>query len=207
MCTHSRTFGLAVPVESDGDDELRAAAFLYIDRQRAAHGDRIPWKVLQACEFNGQRRALITQRGIRWISGMPALTFTTTYSPDPTQAPYGDGFGEDGFPRYKYQGTEPGRADSVSMKVAERLGKPLVWFVGTGEGVYATYPVYVVARMMQRSSSRWPSTRASRRGAHPLRRRGRVPRRPGSVGDAVSRTLWADGVRSRHRRLRTEESP
>jgi hypothetical protein len=27
------------------------------------------------------------------------------------------------------------------------------------------------------------------------------------VGDAVSRTLWADGVRSRHRRLRAEESP
>jgi hypothetical protein len=29
----------------------------------------------------------------------------------------------------------------------------------------------------------------------------------GRVGDAVSRALWADGVRSRHRRLRTEESP
>jgi hypothetical protein len=63
------------------------------------------------------------------------------------------------------------------MKLAERLGKPLVWFVGTGEGVYAaTYPVYVVARMMQRSSSRWLSTRASRRGAHPLRRRARSAR-------------------------------
>jgi hypothetical protein len=60
VCTHSRTFGLAVPVESDGDDELRAAAFLYIDRQHAVYGDRIPWKVLQAFEFNGHRRALIT---------------------------------------------------------------------------------------------------------------------------------------------------
>jgi hypothetical protein len=142
MCTYSRPFGFAVPVEFD--DEIRAAAFLYIDRQRAVYGDRIPWKVLQAFEFNGQRRALITQRGIRWISGMPALTFTTTYSPDPTQAPYADGVGEDGFPRYKYQGTEPGRADNVSVKLAERLGMPLVWLVGTGEGVYAaTYPVYV----------------------------------------------------------------
>ena len=95
VCTHSRTFGLAVPVESDGDDELRAAAFLDIDRQRAVYGDGSPWKVLPAFEFNGQRRALITQRGIRWISGMPALTFTTTYSPDPTQAPYADGVGEE----------------------------------------------------------------------------------------------------------------
>jgi hypothetical protein len=95
VCTHSRTVGLAVPVESDGDGELRAAAFLYIDRQRAVYGDRSPWKVLPAFEFNGQRRVLITQRGIRWISGMPALTFTTTYSPDPTQAPYADGVGEE----------------------------------------------------------------------------------------------------------------
>jgi hypothetical protein len=68
---------------------------------------------------------------------MPALTFMTTYSPDPTQAPYADGVGEDGFPRYTYQGTAPGRADNVSMKLAVGLGKPLVWFVGTGEGVYA----------------------------------------------------------------------
>ena len=83
MCTYSRPFGFAVPVEFD--DEIRAAAFLYIDRQRAGYGDRIPWKVLQAFEFSGHRRALITQRGIRWISGMPALTFTTTYSPDSTQ--------------------------------------------------------------------------------------------------------------------------
>ena len=83
MCTYSRPFGAAVPVEFD--DEIHAAALLYIDRQRAVYGDRIPWKVLQAFEFSGHRRALITQRGIRWISGMPALTFTTTYSPDSTQ--------------------------------------------------------------------------------------------------------------------------
>jgi hypothetical protein len=58
MCTYSRPFGAAVPVEFD--DEIRAAAFLYLDRQRAVYGDRIPWKVLQAFEFNGHRRALIT---------------------------------------------------------------------------------------------------------------------------------------------------
>ncbi|MGH8824436.1 MAG: HNH endonuclease [Jiangellaceae bacterium] len=134
-------------MEFDLDDEMRAAAFLYLERQRDIYGDRIPWKVLQAFEFDGRRRALITQRGIRWVSGMPALTFTTTYSPDPTRAPYADGVGEDGFPRYKYQGTEPARADNVSMKLAERLGKPLIWFVGTGVGVYAaTYPVYVVGQ-------------------------------------------------------------
>ena len=127
------------------DDGVRAAAFLYLDAQRETYGDRIPWRMLQSFEHLGARRALITQRGIRWLSGMPALTVTTTFSPDPTRAPYADGIGPDGFPRYKYQGTDPARTDNTSMKLAERLGKPLVWFVGTGEGVYAaTYPVNVV---------------------------------------------------------------
>ena len=66
------------------DDEVRAAAFLYLDAQRETYGDRIPWRKLQSFEHRGARRALITQRGIRWLSGMPALTVTTTYSPDPT---------------------------------------------------------------------------------------------------------------------------
>lgn len=47
-------------VEFDVDDDMRAAAFLYLDRQRTVYGDRIPWRVLQAFEFDGQRRALIT---------------------------------------------------------------------------------------------------------------------------------------------------
>ena len=127
------------------DDEIRNAAFTYLDEARSTYGDRIPWKVLQAFRHGDSRRALITQRGIRWVSGLPALTFTTTYSPDPGRAPYADRVGADGFPRYKYQGNDPSLTDNMSMLAAEAMGKPLVWFVGTGEGVYsATYPVYVV---------------------------------------------------------------
>lgn len=129
----------------DADDEIRAAVFNYLDRQRNLYGDRIPWRVLQAFEHRGRRHALITQRGIRWLSGAPALTFMTTYSSDPRRAPYADHVGWDGFPRYKYQGVDPTGADNVAMKAAAVAGKPLVWFVGTGEGVYAAmYPVYVV---------------------------------------------------------------
>ncbi len=127
------------------EDEVRAAVFAWLDLQTATYGDRIPWKVLQSFEYGGQRVALITQRGIRWLSGRSALTFTTTYSSDPSRAPYADHVGTDGLPRYKYQGTDPSRADNVSMKHAERLGLPVVWFVGTDEGVYsAQYPVYVI---------------------------------------------------------------
>ena len=182
----SAAIGLAMCVEFDVDDEMRAAAFLYLDRQRAVYGDRIPWRVLQAFEHDGQRRALITQRGIRWVSGMPALTFTTTYSPDPTRAPYADGVGVDGFPRYKYQGTEPARADNVSMKLANRLGKPLIWFVGTGEGVHAaTYPTPPAdlpqsgAPCVRDPMHHLPAQAraAARCRRHPLRLRGRTARR------------------------------
>ena len=127
------------------EDEIRGAAFAWLDRQTAIYGDRIPWTVLQSFEYDGQRMALITQRGIRWLAGRPALTFTTTFSSDPSRAPYADHVGLDGLPRYKYQGTDPGRPDNVSMKQAERLSLPVVWFVGTGEGVYsAQYPAYVI---------------------------------------------------------------
>lgn len=127
------------------DEEIRAAVFSFLDRQVQLYEDRIPWKVLQSFEFAGRQHALITQRGIRWLSGRPALTFTMTYSPNPARAPYADHVGADGYPRYKYKGIDPRVPDNVAMTVAEREGKPLVWFVGTGEGVYsAQYPVYVV---------------------------------------------------------------
>jgi putative restriction endonuclease len=127
------------------EDVFRAAVFSWLDRQRGLYGDRIPWKVLQSFEYDGQRAALITQRGIRWMAGRPALTFQTTYSHDTSRAPYADHVGADGLPRYKYQGSDPSRPDNVSMKQAERLGLPLVWFVGTGEGVYsAQYPVWLL---------------------------------------------------------------
>lgn len=127
------------------DDEIRNAMFVFLDRQREVYGDRIPWQVLRGFEHDGRRHALITQRGIRWLSGMPALAFSTTYSPDPSRAPYADRVGPDGFPRYKYQGTDPRAADNVAMKNAGTLGKPLAWFIGTDVGKYAaTYPVFVV---------------------------------------------------------------
>lgn len=137
-------YAWAVVIDS-ADEEIRAAVFSYLDRQFDLYEDRIPWKVLQSFEFRGRRQALITQRGIRWLAGLPALSFTTTYSPDPARAPYADHVGLDGLPRYKYQGTDPRVTDNLAMKAAEREGKPLVWFIGTGEGVYsAQYPVYVV---------------------------------------------------------------
>jgi putative restriction endonuclease len=128
------------------DDEIRARVFSWLDSQQSVYGDQIPWKVLQSFELDGRPAALVTQRGIRWLKGMPALTFTTTYSRDPSKAPYADHMGDDGLPRYKYQGTDPTSPDNVAMKRAAADAVPLVWFIGTGDGVYAAmYPVYVGA--------------------------------------------------------------
>ena len=126
------------------DEEIRARVFSWLDLQVAIYGDQIPWKVLQSFELDGKPAALVTQRGIRWLSGMPALAFTTTYSADPAKAPYADHVGTDGLPRYKYQGTDPNKADNVAMKLAAQTGVRLVWFVGIAEGLYtAVYPVLV----------------------------------------------------------------
>jgi len=107
------------------DAEIRAAAFQWLEDQVARYGERIPWKVLQSFTYDGRRIALITQRGIRWQRGMPALSFATTYSSDPSRAPYADHVGDDGLPRYKYQGTDAASADNVAMKRAEASGLPL----------------------------------------------------------------------------------
>jgi putative restriction endonuclease len=128
------------------DIEIRAAVFTWLDRQVATYGEAIPWTVLQSFELDGRRAALVTQRGIRWLSGMPAISFTTTYSRDPNRAPYADRVGDDGLPLYKYRGDDPSYPDNLAMKQASNLGLPLVWFVGTGEGVYAAiYPTFIEA--------------------------------------------------------------
>jgi len=107
------------------DAEIRARVFSWLDLQVAIYGDEIPWKVLQSFELDGKSAALVTQRGIRWLSGMPALAFTTTYSANPAKAPYADHVGADGLPHYKYQGTDPNRADNIAMKLADETGVPL----------------------------------------------------------------------------------
>lgn len=124
---------------------MRAAAFAYLDDCRARYGSAIPWRVLQSFRCGDDRIALVTQRGIRWMAGRPALSFMTTYRENAADIPYDDHVGDDGLWRYRYQGTNPNAADNVAMKRAAEQRKPLVWFVATGEGVFdATYPMYVV---------------------------------------------------------------
>ncbi len=52
--------------------------------------------------------------------------------------------GSDGYPRYKWRGTEPTAYDNVALRVAQRLQKPVIWYVGVLPGVFdPIYPVWI----------------------------------------------------------------
>jgi putative restriction endonuclease len=131
----------------DQDASLRAAAFAYLDRLISRSGGTVTRTELESFEFHGTRIPLVErQRGIRKVAGLEAaLSILTTFTPDPTKAPYDDGIGPDGYPRYKWQGTRAESFDNRSLREAMVSRKPLVWLRGVGPGEFRpVYPVYLV---------------------------------------------------------------
>jgi putative restriction endonuclease len=130
----------------DQDASLRAAAFAYLDRLTSRSGGTVTRPQLKMFEFQGRRITLEGQRGIRKLAELDAaLTILTKYSPDPTKAPYEDRIGPDGYPRYKWQGTDPHDYDNQALRVAMQQRKPLAWFIGVGPHDFeAVYPVFAV---------------------------------------------------------------
>jgi putative restriction endonuclease len=132
---------------ADGDDELRAAAFAFLSELTAPTGGLVSRADLRTFTFNGERISLEqAMRGIRVVAGYPAaLSILTTYRARPEDRPYDDNIGDDGYPRYKWRGTDPNLPDNVALRTAMQLRKPLAWFVGVAPGVYqAVFPVWLV---------------------------------------------------------------
>ncbi len=131
---------------SDYDDRLRAAMFAYVNRLAPTDHDVVTSAQLQAFEFEGKRISLLQpMRGIRVVAGLPAaLSIRTTYRSDPSQLPYDDSVGEDGYYRYKWRGTERDAFDNKALRQALELQKPLLWFVGVRSGVFLPLPVWLV---------------------------------------------------------------
>jgi putative restriction endonuclease len=128
------------------DDALRASAFAYLNTLTRTK-DVVTQAELAAFEFQGQRVSLLQHmRGIRVVTGLPAaLTIRTTYRKDPTDLPYADEEGADGYYRYKWQGTDPNAFDNTALRTAMRRRKPVAWFVGVGPGNFVpVYPVWLV---------------------------------------------------------------
>ena len=104
----------------DEDDELRAAAFAFLTQLTARTGGIVKREDLRQFTFQGKRISLEqNMRGIRVIQGNPvAISILTTYRQRPEDRPYEDDIGPDGYPRYKWQGTDPQAPDNVALRVA-----------------------------------------------------------------------------------------
>jgi putative restriction endonuclease len=132
---------------ADDDDALRAAAFAFLSELSARTGGVVSRADLRQFTFGGRRISLEqNMRGIRVVSGhAAALSILTTYRKHPEDRPYDDDIGPDGYPRYKWQGTDANASDNVALRVAMELRKPLAWFVGIAPGLYEPiFPVWLV---------------------------------------------------------------
>jgi putative restriction endonuclease len=129
------------------DARVRAAAFAYLDTLTGQAGGLVTRAELESFEFEGQRiRLIAVQQGIwrpRFLSA--ALSIVTTFVPPGQVPPYQDQMGADGYPRYKWRGTDPMHADNVGLRRAMMEARPLMWFIGVRPGVYEpSYPVVLV---------------------------------------------------------------
>jgi putative restriction endonuclease len=131
----------------DLDGRLRAAAFAFLDEHQAAGAQTVRRDEVSEFWFEGRRVPLMDpQRGIRKPHFLhAALSFRTVHAPSPDQRPYDDEPGIDGFPRYKWRGTDGGHPENVALRRSQIEGRPLIWFRGVESGRYLpVYPVWLV---------------------------------------------------------------
>jgi putative restriction endonuclease len=73
-----------------------------------------------------------------------ALSITTAFTGYGREPRYRDSIGEDGYPRYKYEGDNPNLASNRALRTAMEQRLPLTYFIGVRRSVYKpVYPVYV----------------------------------------------------------------
>jgi putative restriction endonuclease len=128
------------------DDRLRAAAIEYVRGAETRGGGLVSQEELDQFAFEGKRISLLQHmRGIRVVAGLEAaLTIRTTYRLKPEDRPYEDDIGPDGYPRYKWRGTDPEAHDNKALRQAMMLGKPLIWFIAVSPGVFRPMQVWLL---------------------------------------------------------------
>jgi putative restriction endonuclease len=128
------------------DDRLRAAAIEYVRAAESREGGLVSQEELDQFTFDGKRISLLQHmRGIRVVAGLEAaLTIRTTYRLKPEERPYEDDVGPDGYPRYKWRGTDPDAHDNKALRQAMILGKPLIWFIAVSPGVFRPIQVWLL---------------------------------------------------------------
>lgn len=127
----------------DIDFRVRSSVFSWLNSQKLAHGEILPWQLLSSgFHFEGVRVPLIGANGIFKPAILPDMPISITTSPNtPYDDELRDGGGEIG---YRFRGKNPDHRDNVGLVRAMKTQTPLVYFLGTRKGSYlATYPVYV----------------------------------------------------------------
>ena len=127
----------------DIDHQVRIAAFKWLEEQVRIHGDVLPRSLLaHGFSFEGERVPMLAPQGIFKPRVLPQVPLSITTTP---KGPYDDSFGEDGFLRYRYRGTDPQHRDNAGLRAAFFQRAPLVYFHGVVPGKYlAVWPVFIV---------------------------------------------------------------
>ena len=134
---------------------VRAALFSHLDDLLLASvDDTLRWDQTATFQFNGETFSVrqARGRGISKPAGLDgALSITTAFTPFGRIPPYEDLVGEDGYPRYKYEGTDPNTFTNRALRLCMEFGFPLVYFVGVRRGFYRPiYPTFIIADDLQR---------------------------------------------------------
>ena len=128
---------------SDIDQEVRIAAFNWLDEQVSIHGDVLPRSILaEGFVFEGQRVPLVAPQGIFKPKILPQIPLSITTTPE---GPNDDSFGYDDLLLYRYRGTDPQHRDNAGLRMALFRQVPLVYLHGVVPGKYlSVWPVYIV---------------------------------------------------------------
>lgn len=128
-------------------DELRAAAFAFLDELVRHHGPYLRRADINEFTFGGQQLKLMEQGGIRMPSRWSeALSITSTIRTADAGG-YDDEDREGGRRLYRYmrRDSSAAPAKNASLDGLVRSGRPLVYFVEVDKGLFEPlYPVFLV---------------------------------------------------------------
>jgi len=124
------------------DDQIRLAAFEWLDKQTTIYGDVLSREILaNGFYFNGERITLLGPQGI-WKPKIMTYPLSITSIQGSL---YEDINTPEGFLKYKYRGTDPNHPDNKGLRSLISLKKPLIYFLSIVKGKYlVTWPVYII---------------------------------------------------------------
>ena len=128
---------------------VREAMFDHLDGLLSATSDDcLQRDATAAFMFMGERIVMrqLYGHGIHKPKSLSAaLSITTTYRAPGAKKPYDDSIGEEGLPRYKYEGTDPDLWTNRALRLAMEAELPLAYFIGVRSDAFLVrYPVFVI---------------------------------------------------------------